>query len=50
MGVNFKPVKNRALSDDVFEALRDAIFTGSLKPGDPLREMHLAKELSAPRK
>ena len=46
MGVNFKPVKNRALSDDVFEALRDAIFTGSLKPGDPLREMHLAKELS----
>src|SRR5262245_63856832 len=41
-----KPVKNRALSDDVFETLRDAIFSGRLKPGDPLRELHLAKELA----
>ncbi len=46
MSVTLKPVKNRALSDDVFETLRDAIFSGKLKPGDPLREMHLAKELS----
>src|SRR5215813_11831779 len=46
MRVSLKPVKNRALSDDVFETLRDAIFSGRLKPGDPLREMHLAKELS----
>ncbi len=46
MSVSLKPVKNRALSDDVFETLRDAIFSGRLKPGDPLRELHLAKELS----
>jgi DNA-binding GntR family transcriptional regulator len=46
MGVTLKPVKNRALSDDVFEALRDAIFSGKLKPGDPLRELHLAKDLA----
>jgi DNA-binding GntR family transcriptional regulator len=46
MSVSLKPVKNRALSDDVFETLRDAIFSGKLKPGDPLRELRLAKELS----
>ena len=46
MRVSLKPVKNRALSDDVFETLRDAIFSGRLKPGDPLRELHVAKELS----
>jgi DNA-binding GntR family transcriptional regulator len=46
MSVTLKPVKNRALSDDVFETIRDAIFSGRLKPGDPLRELHLAKELS----
>ncbi|MBO0861996.1 MAG: GntR family transcriptional regulator [Chloracidobacterium sp.] len=45
MSVGLKPVKNRALSDDVFEALRDAIFSGRLKPGDPLRELRVAKEL-----
>src|SRR5215468_3868661 len=46
MSVSLKPVKNRALSDDVFETLRDAIFSGKLKPGDPLRELRVAKELS----
>jgi DNA-binding GntR family transcriptional regulator len=46
MTVSLKPVKNRALSDDVFETLRDAIFSGRLKPGDPLRELRVAKELS----
>jgi DNA-binding GntR family transcriptional regulator len=46
MSVSLKPVKNRALSDDVFETLRDAIFSGRLKPGDPLRELRLAKDLS----
>jgi DNA-binding GntR family transcriptional regulator len=45
MDVTLKPVRNRALSDDVFETLRDAIFSGRLKPGDPLRELHVAKEL-----
>src|SRR5262245_44005352 len=46
MSVSLKPVKNRALSDDVFETLRDAIFSGRLKPGDPLRELRVAKELA----
>lgn len=46
MGEILKPVKSRALSDNVFETLRDAIFSGRLKPGDPLRELHLAKTLS----
>ncbi|HKX33264.1 MAG TPA: GntR family transcriptional regulator [Blastocatellia bacterium] len=46
MKVTLKPVKNRALSDDVFETLHDAIFYGRLRPGDPLRELHLAKELA----
>jgi DNA-binding GntR family transcriptional regulator len=45
MSLTLKPVKNRALSDDVFETVRDAIFAGRLKPGDPLREVHVAKEL-----
>jgi len=40
------PVKNRALSDDVLETIRHAIFSGKLRPGDSLREMQLAKELS----
>src|SRR5215475_6241275 len=46
MSLSLKPVRNRALSDDVFETLRDAIFSGRLKPGDPLRELRVAKELS----
>lgn len=39
------PVRNRSLTDGVFESLRDAIFTGRMRPGDPVRELHLAKEL-----
>jgi len=46
MRVKLKPVRNRALSDDVFETMRDAIFSGRFRPGDPLRELHLAKELA----
>ncbi|MBL8222776.1 MAG: GntR family transcriptional regulator, partial [Bryobacterales bacterium] len=33
------------LKDRAVGAIRDAIFTGQLAPGDPLRELHLAKEL-----
>lgn len=40
-----KPLKRRTMSDDVSEHLRDAIFAGRLKPGDPLREMHVARAL-----
>lgn len=46
MSKDLKPIKNRSLSDDVFETLRGAIFNGKFKPGDTLRELHLAKELS----
>jgi DNA-binding GntR family transcriptional regulator len=41
-----KPVKTASLSTRVFERLRDAIFAGRLKAGDPLRELHLARDLN----
>jgi DNA-binding GntR family transcriptional regulator len=41
-----KPVKTASLSTRVFETLRDAIFSGRLKAGDPLRELHLAHDLN----
>ena len=41
-----KPLKTAPLSTRVFETLRDAIFADRLKPGDPLRELHLAHELN----
>lgn len=40
------PLKKRAMSDDVSDHVKDAIFAGRLKPGDPLRELHLARALS----
>lgn len=50
MSTILKPVKNRSLSDDVSDALREAIFAGKFRPGSPLREMHLAKELDVSQK
>lgn len=44
MGV-LKPVRSVSLKDRAVGAIRDAIFSGQLGPGDPLRELHLAKEL-----
>lgn len=44
MGV-LKPVRSISLKDRAVGAIRDAIFSGQLAPGDPLRELHLAKEL-----
>jgi DNA-binding GntR family transcriptional regulator len=41
-----KPLKMGSLGTRVFETLRDAIFAGRLKAGDPLRELHLARELN----
>jgi DNA-binding GntR family transcriptional regulator len=38
-------IKNGSLSLQVYESLRSAIFAGRLRPGDPLREMHLARDL-----
>lgn len=50
MSTPLKPVKNRSLSDDVADTLREAIFSGRFMPGAPLREMHLAKELDVSQK
>jgi DNA-binding GntR family transcriptional regulator len=40
-----QPVKAGPLTTRVFETLRGGIFSGELKPGDPLRELHLARDL-----
>src|SRR5262245_8218477 len=43
------PAVKRSLADDVVERLRDAIFHGSFKPGEPLREEQLAAMLDVSR-
>lgn len=40
------PVRSLSKSREVFERLRDAIWSGDLEPGVALRETHLAKELN----
>jgi DNA-binding GntR family transcriptional regulator len=40
-----KPVKTASKSSEVLQAIREAIFSGELKPGDALREAHLARQL-----
>jgi DNA-binding GntR family transcriptional regulator len=40
-----QPVKSESLSARVVAALRRAIFSGRLAPGQALRELHLAREL-----
>jgi DNA-binding GntR family transcriptional regulator len=44
--MNIQPIKNSSKSQEVFEALRQAIFVGDLEPGDQLREAHLARQFS----
>jgi DNA-binding GntR family transcriptional regulator len=39
------PVRPSTLKIQASAAVRDAIFRGRLRPGDPLRELHLAREL-----
>jgi DNA-binding GntR family transcriptional regulator len=41
-----QPLKTGSLSTQVFETLRTAIFAGRFQPGDPLRELHLARDLN----
>src|SRR5580704_10059725 len=41
----FRPIVDSPVHSRVFDTIRDAIFAGNLKPGEPLRELHLAKEL-----
>ena len=40
------PVRTLSKSREVFEQLRDAIWSGDLAPGTALREAHLAKQLN----
>lgn len=40
-----KPVRSTSKAQEVFFTLRSAILSGDLKPGDPLKEAHLAKQL-----
>lgn len=39
------PIKTAPVRERVLQAIRDAIFAGRYSPGDPLRELHLAREL-----
>jgi DNA-binding GntR family transcriptional regulator len=41
----FKPVRNLSKSKEVFQTLREAILSGDLQPGEPLKEAHLARQL-----
>lgn len=43
---SLSPLRSVSKSREVFQRLRDAIWTGELVPGMPLRESHLAKQLS----
>lgn len=38
-----KPVRSDSLSQQVFDSLKDAIFSGKFQPGEQLRELHLAE-------
>ncbi len=42
----FAPVRNISKSSQVFQRLRDAIRSGELSPGTPLKEAHIAKQMS----
>jgi DNA-binding GntR family transcriptional regulator len=41
----FKPIRTLSKSKEVFQTLRGVILSGELRPGDPLREAHLARQL-----
>lgn len=41
-----EPVRNTTLKVQVVSAIREAIFSGSFGPGDPLRELRLARDLN----
>lgn len=40
------PLRSLSKSQEVFERLREAICSGDLEPGAPLREAHIAKQLN----
>jgi len=46
VATRLQPVRSTTLKARVVSAIRDAIFAGKFAPGDPLRELHLARELN----
>lgn len=40
-----KPIKNGSIRAQVINVIREAIFSGKFRPGDDLRELHLAHDL-----
>ncbi len=45
----FGKLKQESTSGRIYEAIREAIFTSRLKPGDRLTELHLAREFQVSR-
>jgi hypothetical protein len=41
----FAEIEPLSLSDGVFNALKDAFFAGELKPGDPIVERDVARQM-----
>jgi DNA-binding GntR family transcriptional regulator len=39
------PLHNDSLAKQVFHSLKEAVFTGELQPGEPIREMHVARSM-----
>lgn len=44
MARTLTPIRSTSKAQEVFRALRGAILEGDLKPGDPLKEAHLAQQ------
>jgi len=40
----FTPIETTTRSQNVFDHIKDAIFKGKLQPGEPLKELQLARE------
>ena len=40
-----QPLHNDSLAKQVFFSLKEAVFSGELQPGEPIREMHVARSM-----
>lgn len=49
MPLQLEPLKNRALRDSIAFAIRSAIASGQLRPGDPVPEAQIAEQLRVSR-
>jgi DNA-binding GntR family transcriptional regulator len=47
--LSLRPAKRRKLGQSVADSLREAIYTGALKPGEKLSEVKIAQELEVSR-